>query len=238
MTNKEKLKVAIEQDINSASNYNEIIKKIEKGAKMKEKNNLWKWSLVPICLVAIITGFVLINNTSMLSPENPSSNKTYVDKDNSVYLKFNDISTPLLSTDIAGFAIDLTFEELIKEEKFIADFKILSSLNNSRLMKRYNMNNEFIGYDLIYYSANNNNQINKEIEIFLSKKLEKKPGCYENIELDKLDDSKIDNTNIKILKYKDDNYYVLFNFNEYNFDIETTNITEQELSALLLSILK
>lgn len=55
MTNKEKLKSAIERDINSMNNYNEIIKKIEKGEKMK-KNNIWKLCFVPafILFIAVI----------------------------------------------------------------------------------------------------------------------------------------------------------------------------------------
>ena len=55
MTNKEKLKSAIERDINSMNNYNEIIKKIEKGEKMK-KNNIWKLCFVPalILFVAVV----------------------------------------------------------------------------------------------------------------------------------------------------------------------------------------
>ena len=55
----------------------------------------------------------------------------------------------------------------------------------------------------------------------------------------KLENSKINNTIVKILKEENNNnYYVLFTYNDYNFDIETTNITKQELLTLLLSILK
>lgn len=65
MTNKEKLKRAIEQDINPTSYYKEIISKIERGERMnKEKINLWKWSFIPICLVAIISGVLLINSNN------------------------------------------------------------------------------------------------------------------------------------------------------------------------------
>ena len=49
MTNKEKLKNAIEQDINPKDYYTEIINQGEKGEKMK-KNNILKWSLMPIYL--------------------------------------------------------------------------------------------------------------------------------------------------------------------------------------------
>lgn len=235
MTNKEKLNVAIQQDINPTNNYNEIIKKIEKEVKMKNKNSICKWSLVPICLVVIISGILILNyqNKKILKDDNCGN------KENNMCLKINNINKTLTSIDIAGSAIDLTIDELIKEEEFIADFKILSSLNQSRLMKRYDINNEFIGYDLMYYSIDNNNQINKEIEVFLSKTLKNKPNCYETIIFDELENSKINNTIVKILKEENNNnYYVLFRYNDYNFDIETTNITEQELLTFLLSILK
>lgn len=233
MTNKEKLKKAIIQDINPTNYYNEIIKKIEKGERMKNKSNIWKRSLVPICLAILISGVLFFNSQN----RNLLKNDKDIDKENDINLKINNINMTLTKADIAGFAIDLTYEELIKEEEFIANIEVLSSFKNSRLMKRYDENNEFIGYDLIYYNTNNN-QISKEIEIFFSKTLKRKPSCYETINLDKLEDSVINDINVKILKSNNKYYYILFNYNNYNFDIITTNITEQELSSLLLSIIK
>lgn len=233
MTNKEKLKKAIIQDINPTNYYNEIIKKIEKGERMKNKSNIWKRSLVPICLAILISGVLFFNSQN----RNLLKNDKDIDKENDINLKINNINMTLTKADIAGFAIDLTYKELIKEEEFIANIEVLSSFKNSRLMKRYDENNEFIGYDLIYYNTNNN-QISKEIEIFFSKTLKRKPSCYETINLDKLEDSVINDINVKILKSNNKYYYILFNYNNYNFDIITTNITEQELSSLLLSIIK
>lgn len=88
MTNKDKLKGAIEEDINPKNYYNEIIEKLEKGEKMK-KNNVWKWSLVPICLVAIISGVLFINNSKELKPNIYKPNTET--KDN-VNLYINDVS--------------------------------------------------------------------------------------------------------------------------------------------------
>ena len=42
---------------------------------------------------------------------------------------------------------------------------------------------------------------------------------------------------LKIYKYEDI-YFTEFKFNDYYFDIETSKITEQELSDFLLSIMK
>lgn len=232
MTNKEKLNNVIEQDINPKDCYNAIIKKIEEGKKMKNKSHIWKFVLAPICSIFIISGILFLNNQN----KNTLKNDNYVDEKNDVYLKINNVNIESTSMDIAGSAIDLTFEELINEESFVADIKILPSLNNYRLMKRYDINDEFIGYNLIYH--NTDYQAYKEIDIFFSKTLKNKPSCYGIIDLDKLEDSKINNTNVKILKTDTNHYHALFNYNNYNFDITTVNITEQELSTLLLSIIK
>lgn len=42
---------------------------------------------------------------------------------------------------------------------------------------------------------------------------------------------------LKIFKYNE-LYFTEFKYKDINFDIETTNITEQELTDLLLSIIK
>lgn len=234
MTNKEKLKRAIEQDINPKDYYKEIIYQIEEGEKMKNKKNMWKYSLVPICLIFML-GIFLFNNGKDLFKDNIIKNE----KEN-VVLKINDIDTIQTNTvDIAGSATDITFTELVQEVTFMTNLKIPTILNNSRLIKRYDMNDEFIGYNLMYYNEDNN-QIKKEIEIFFSRTLKNKPDCYK-IDLDKLEDSKIKNINVKVLESNGNGnnyYYVLFNYNEYNFDIRTFNIAEQELLNLLLSIIK
>ena len=53
MTNKEKLKNAIDKDINKTKNYNLVINNIDKGSN--NKNHLWKLSFVPISLSILIT---------------------------------------------------------------------------------------------------------------------------------------------------------------------------------------
>ena len=91
MTNKKKIKNAIEQDINPNSYYNEIIRTIEKGAKMKNKSNIWKWSFVPICLVVAISGILLINDNKELNPNifkpNIETKETIYCVENSVMVK-------------------------------------------------------------------------------------------------------------------------------------------------------
>ena len=49
--------------------------------------------------------------------------------------------------------------------------------------------------------------------------------------------SNINNLELKIFKYNE-LYFTKFNYKGINFDIETSNITEQELTDLLVSIIK
>ena len=65
-------------------------------------------------------------------------------------------------------------------------------------------------------------------------------GCSSTSSSDKKEGSKtttINGVELKIYKYEDI-YFTEFKFNDYYFDIETSKITEQELSDFLLSIMK
>ena len=235
MTNKERLKNAIEQDMNPTNNYNKIIKKIEKGKKIKRENNLLKWSLIPICSIIAISGTIFLNykkpQYSILFEKSPN-------EENNVTLNINNIIEFIENVDVSGSAIDITFDEIINEEDFIKNFKFLNKFTNSRLIKRYDINNKFIGYEMFYFNTNENEEITSEIDIFLSKTLINKPSCYKNIDFSKMKDSTINDTTLKILKTESNRFYALFSYNGYNFDIETSNITEQEFSDYLVSILR
>lgn len=100
MTNQEKLNKAIEQDINLKDSYNEIIRKIEEGAKMKKKNSVWKYSLLSICLVVVISSVLFLNYQN--HNKNTLKNKPYVDEKNNVILNINEITNrmPLIDAYI------------------------------------------------------------------------------------------------------------------------------------------
>lgn len=88
-----------------------------------------------------------------------------------------------------------------------------------------------VNYKIGYYNDND-----REIQIAYS--IDHKPA--RDYYFDDEGNSKttiINGVELKIYKI-DSSYFVEFQFNEYNFDIETFKITEQELSDLLLSILK
>lgn len=237
MTNKEKLKKTIEQDINPKSYYNEIINKIEEKEKMNKKNNMWKWSLVPICLIVVISGVLFLNyqnnNKTILK------NKPYVDETNNVILNINEINNKKdgiykLDADIKVVTNnDNNFllpyknglinipKDLDKTDKYVFYFR------ENKESKDYNI---LGNYEIIYSNDNN-----RSINVKYSK--DNKPARDYHFDDEGSKTSIINGINLKIYKFESI-YFTEFKFNDYNFDIETSNITEQELSAFLVSVLK
>ncbi len=235
MTNKEKLKGIIEQDINPKDYYNKIIGRIEKGEKMKNKNIMWKWSLVPVCLVMVIIGGVVFNYQG--NSKSSFKDGSYIDKNNNVMLNINELNENVGMTRIdadikvvdgnnVNFpvpyknGIDIP-EDLDKTYMYVICFK------EDKNSEEYGI----IGnYETIY-----SNEGNRSINIKYSKDYKPVRDYYFNEDGSKI--TIINDTELKIYKYNDI-YFTEFSYNDYNFDIETSNISEQELSTLLVSILK
>ncbi len=236
MTNKEKLKKAIEQDINPKDCYKEIINKIEREEKMKKKNNnLWKWSFVPICLVTIISGVLLINNSKEL---NPNINIPNIETKDNVSLYINDISKMTQGVLRSDTDVKITNIENISYFKEIAGIKIPSDLDNKEAHEIYvKPDKDSQEYNVLqsYVVNYSNTENNRNIIVSFSKDNKPIRDYYFSEEGSKM--SKINNIELKIFKY-DELYFTEFNYEGINFDIETSKITEQELTDLLLSIIK
>lgn len=237
MTNKEKLKKAIEQDINPKDCYKEIINKIERGEKTikKKNNNMWKWTLVPICLIAIISGILLINDHKEL---NPDIYKPNIETKDSVNLYINDVSKMTQGVLSSDADVKITTIESISYFKEIVGIKIPSDFNNKEAHEIYvKADRDSQEYNLLQsYVANYSNTENdRNIMVSFSKDNKPIRDYYFSEEGSKM--SKINNIELKIYKYNE-LYFTEFNYEGINFDIETSKITEQELIDLLLSIIK
>ncbi len=234
-TNKERLKNAIEQDINPKDYYNEIIKRIKKEDKMKKEKNLWKWAFVPICLVAVIGCALFFNNNKQLKPNIYKPNiKT---KDN-INLYINDVSNITQGDLKIDADIKITKIENISYFKEITNIKIPSDCENREAHEIYiKHDNDSKDYNILQSYVVNYSSTNNDRNIKLSFSKENKPvrDYYFSEKGSKI--SKINNVELKIFKYNY-LYFTEFNYNGINFDIETSNITEQELTDLLLSIIK
>ena len=237
MTNKEKLKKAIEQDINPKDCYKEIINKIERGEKtMKKKNNnMWKWTLVPICLIAIISGILLINDNKELNPDIYKSN---IETKDSVNLYINDVSKMTQGVLSSDADVKITTIESISYFKEIVGIKIPSDFNNKEAHEIYiKPDRDSQEYNVLQSYVVNYSNTENDRNIIVSFSKDNKPirDYYFSEEGSKM--SKINNIELKIYKYND-LYFTEFNYEGINFDIETSKITEQELIDLLLSIIK
>lgn len=235
MTNKEKLKNAIEQDINPKNYYNEIISQIGENEKMKKKNNLVKWSLVPICLAVVISSILLLNYNN----KTIFKNKTYIDKKNNITLNINEINnknggTYKIDADVkvvTNNAVNFPLpykngvvnipKDLVKTDMYIFYFR------ENKESKDYNI---LGNYEIIY-----SNDFDRSINVKYSKEHKPVRDYYFNEEGSKI--TIINGIELKIYKFENI-YFTEFKLNGYNFDIETSNIAEQELSNFLLSILK
>ena len=239
MTNREKLKKAIEQDINPTNNYNKIIKKIEKEEKMKKENYLLKWSLLPICLIVIISGIIFLNYKN--DNNDSLENKTYIDKENNITLNINDLSKvgmTKLDADIktvSGVNIPYPFKvnENQNEEWFIIPSDLTQTKNYIVYVKKDKDSKEYdtvANYIMLITDGNE-----RSIEVKYSEEQEPLRDYYFSEEDSKI--TTINNIDLKIYKYEN-SFYTTFSYNGYYFDIETSNITEQEFSNYLVSILK
>lgn len=234
MTNKEKLKSAIEYDINPKDYYNEIINQIEKREQMKRRNNMWKWSFVPICLVTIISGILLVNNNKELKPYIYKPN---IETKDNVSLYINDVSKMTQGALKFDANVKITNIENIQYFKEIGNIKVPSDFDNQEAQEIYvKPDRESKEYSVLQSYVFNYSNTKKDRYIRVAFSKENKPirDYYFSEEGSKI--SKVNNIDLKIFKYNE-LYFVEFNYKNINFDIETTNITEQELIDLLLSIL-
>lgn len=242
MTNNEKLKQAIEQDLNSKNYYNKIMNQIERQEKMKKKRNMWKWSLVPVCLVVVISGILFFSNQN--NKKTILKNNPYIDKNNNVELNINEINNykdGIIDADLKR--IDANIEEITNNnENFPLPYKngivnLPKDLNKTyKYILYFRENRESKEYNILgNYEIVYSNDKDRSIQVKYSKEHKPVRDYYFDDDGSKI--TMINGIELKIYKFENI-YFTEFNYNDYTFDIETSKITEQELSDLLISILK
>lgn len=90
------------------------------------------------------------------------------------------------------------------------------------------------------YFVNNWDEANKKsVEIFFSKTMKMSlRDVGPKIVLDELDNSIINNVEVKIIEYVNNHYIAFFSKDDVNFDITMANCSQEELIELIESILK
>lgn len=230
MNNEDKLNKVITNDFDITNNYTSIRKKIERGNKM---NKIFKYSLVPMAIVIAITSVFLLNkknSTINVLDSNVKNNDVIIV--NSIDNNFDNAKL-----DIDGRSEDITTDDLYKIYPLLKDIVVPNDYNINGIIKCYLFNDDTGKYDKLYgyniiYSGGNN----KYIDIFILIDTTKRLRCF-SIDTDEMKSSIINGNSIKIMG-EDKNYYAIFNYNNINFDIEATGISEEEFIQLIKSMVK
>jgi len=236
MSNKKLFKEIYSDKINKDKNYQEILKLIE---KTQTKKNILKKSLLPITSVLVVSFLIILNlnNGEKTSNLNTPLTDIYNESNVSTTNK-NESNSNSYIQDIDIKIIDIDYEELINNDDylFLKNIEIPNDLNIQTYHANYIKENNDADYTTLHnYSFRYQHPSeNRNIIISFSNKYE--PLRY-YIYSSKKQTKKINNT--EIIFYQNENsYIILFTYNNINFDIETNNITEEEITNLLTSIIK
>lgn len=235
MDNKEKLKKSINKDFNKKNNYNAIIRKIE-GEEMKNKINIWKWSLIPICLVMIISGVMLSNldkyNNNLLEPKRELTDESY-----QIKLNINHIDTASTTKIDADIKTISTKGEITTNLDFLKNnIQIPEDLDKVDSYSIYTKNKNSQEYDILNCYVYNYSNENHEKNIRIAFSDTNKPIRDYRFSDKNSKETIIEDVKLTIYQYGN-TYFVELTYKGYNFDIEADNITEQELLDLLFSII-
>ena len=225
MSDKNDMKNNLKERFDKNNNYKQILSKIERKDDMK-KTNYFKYSLVPIGLLLIISIISLFSNRpNTLLDSNGQNNIVINNTDNIIrgslrvdaeIRKINDIDIFQKYGVNKELIIpnDLTLDSYCLYGKFSADQ--YDKLIDCRLV--YLREGETIPTITIAMAKNN-----PPFRDYL----------FAN---DNLKESIINNVQVVITQYEDI-YFTAFKINDIYFDIETNGITQNELVDLLKSII-
>lgn len=230
MNNEDKLNKVITNDFDITNNYTSIRKKMERGNKM---NKIFKYSLVPMAVVITMTSVFLLNkksSTNNILDRNVKNNDVIIV--NSIDNNFDNAKL-----DIDGRSEDITSDNLYEIYPLLKDIVVPNDYNINGIIKCYLFNDDTGKYDKLYgyniiYSGGNN----KYIDIFILIDTTKRLRCF-SIDTDEMKSSIINGNSIKIMG-EDKYYYAIFSYNNINFDIETTGISEEKFIQLIKSMVK
>lgn len=232
MSNKKIFKKLYSNKINKDYNYKTILKSIERN-NVNVKKNIIKWAIVPVCLIMVICGVVLLNkdnNGIIYKPSGPiisdeDNYEIYINNANSLAIldidakleNVNDIFIPYFDF-LSNLDIPKDFDNLIMKALYVK-----SDVNK----EEYDILNS---YNFTYLNTKNN----RKIIVAFSKDYKPLRDYYFK---DKTKTSIINNTEVIIIKYKY-GYNATFTYNDINYDIETTDITEKEFIDFLTSLIR
>ena len=199
--------------------------------KKSSSNKDFKFSLIPISLVIIFVGAFLIKNVTFSKivytrTSDASINVNEVIEEMSAFKQSS--SEPKTETS----NINLVWPNILKDGITLP--KDLTKENGYAIYTKNSETGQYTDLNSYVYEYFNNSD-KRKIRLAFSETEKPLRDYYFNTQNAKK--SNINNYELVIFQYGD-TFYTEFTYKEYNFDIETTNVTKTELTSLLKSILK
>lgn len=229
MSNKKIFKEIYSSKINKNKNYQEILKKINNQNK---RNIYFKKTLISITSILLIFTLIYINTDKKTNTlEDISNNKNF-----NTYTSSGQNENSTLSKELTIEKIEIKENNLPKKYNYIKEITIPTDLKEKEYKEIYlketkNKKNSILNnYEIKYQD------ISKERKIILSFSDKYIPlRTYYFFDNEKKYNINKEKINVYNIEYK---YLTTFEYNNINFDIETNNITEEELLNLIKSIIK
>lgn len=199
--------------------------------KKNSNNKYFKLSLIPLSLVIIFVGVFLIKNITFSKNvyTRASGASINVNEVTEVMSSFKQTSSePKTETS----NINLVWPNILKDGITLP--KDLTKENGDAIYTKNSETGDYTDLNSYAYEYSNNSD-KRKIRLAFSETEKPLRDYYFDTQNNKK--SYINNYELVIYKHND-NYYTEFTYKGYNFDIETTDITEKELISLLKSILK
>lgn len=229
MSNREIFKKMYSEKINKARIFYSVLKEIEE--KNMKKNNMLKWAIIPVCLIVVICGVLFLNNNKLQF----NSDNLYLKNNNDIIInKINNLSETKLDADIKEIPINGVYIPWIEVLSGVNIPNDLDKFNGYGIYTRKDAASE---YDILncYVYDYFNLDSNRSIKISFSDKNKPLRDYYFSEEGAKK--SNINNYELTIYKCGEA-YFTEFKYEDFNFDVETSNISESEFIMFLKSILK
>ncbi len=214
MPNKNTLKNILEEKINKKNIYDTVISK-----KEKQRKNLKKWILAPICILALFL-CVVVQEKSYVEPEKKEKieiNEIEESKD------YNGSTNSNSNTKTYSSQKDTVYIPKEVKENIVLPFKIKLPKN---VVKKKNLilyqKEEIYGYQIIYENASEEQSILFTIFTEKIKKAEGKPSVIQNIEYI-----------IQKAAGSSNRFIVQWDYKEQTISMETINFKEEEIIEIL-----
>lgn len=237
MTNKEKLCAAIDDDFNYRNSYDIIIAKSRTFTAQRKITKTCIAACIALavcCTFAITVQFANNGKTAADGDFSYNSASQKVTGENTVYI--NSYISSYTNTDsfetadIAGIMENITEEELYA---FCPNLKNADIPNGYSVLciNKWLFEEHICGYNIVYTDGDSG-----RIDLFLPIGYTERPRCV-NIKRDNLISSKIGGTDVKILGNKQ-SYIAFFGYGGINYDIESENISIDELTDLISTLVR